>query len=378
MTKSSNSQNADNAIINGINLLESYSMKKSLITFAVLSAFTSVASAQSSVTLYGIIDVGTQYTTNQNATGGKKFSMDSSTSFPSRWGIRGSETIDGSLKANFQLESTLSIDNGTTGSLFDRNATVGLSGSYGSVDLGRQHNLAFNSLVTVDPAGAAFAATNPNFAFGAMNSVGLYSAHGASNGATSALRQNNAVKFTAPPVLGGLTFTGMYGFGEKAGDASASSYTGGMASFSEGGLSAVFSYAQLKDAANTSTLRSYTGGAKLTVDALTFKITYAENEVNTTQRNLSVFGAGVDYALSPATTLTAAYYANRRSGDIKAKADQFIGMAKYAFSKRTTVYTALSYAKAGTKAAADTDLGLFIAAGNRTATRMTVGMRHSF
>ena len=53
-------------------------------------------------------------------------------------------------------------------------------------------------------------------------------------------------------------------------------------------------------------------------------------------------------------------------------------MAKYALSKRTTLYSALSYAKANSKLAVDTDLGLFIAAGNTSATRGTVGITHSF
>jgi predicted porin len=354
-------------------------MKKSLIAFAVLSAFASAASAQSSVVLYGIIDASTSYTTSQTTTGGKKFSLDASNLLPSRWGVKGTEYLDGGLKANFRLESTLNVDTGTAGALFDRNATVGLSGDFGSVDAGRQDNLAFSALAAVDPMGVAHVATNPNVAFGSMNNAGLYSAHGASNGATSALRQNNSVKYTAPAVLGGIVFTGMYAFGEKAGDATASSYAGATASYSEGGLTAIFTYAQLKDAANATTLRSYTGGAKFVLDnTWTLKVTYSDNEVNTTGRDISVFGAGVDYMMSPTTTLTGAYYANRRSGDTKAKADQFVGIAKYAFSKRTTAYTSASYAKAGTKLAADTDLGLFIGAGNRTATRLTVGVLHSF
>ena len=355
-------------------------MKKSLIAFAVLGAFASAASAQSSVVLYGIIDASVSHSTNQTTAGGKKYSMDASTLLPSRWGVKGSEDLGNGLKANFRLESTLSIDTGTAGSLFDRNATVGLSSAgMGSLDIGRQDNLAFSALIPVDPMGVAFAATNPNVAFGSMNNTGLYSAHGSSNGTTSALRQNNSVKYTAPAILGGLTFTGMYGFGEKAGDASASSYAGASASFTEGGLTANFTYAQLKDATNGSTLRSYTGGGKFVINnEFTVKVTYAENEVNTTGRTIGVMGAGFDYAVSPTTTLTAAYYANRRSGDVKGKADQFVGVAKYAFSKRTTAYAAFSYAKAGSTAAKDQELGLFIGVGNKTATRTTVGLLHAF
>lgn len=354
-------------------------MKKSLIAFAVLGAFASVASAQSSVVLYGVIDASTSYMSNQTTTGGKKFSLDASNLSSSRWGLKGTEDLGNGLKANFNLESSLNVDTGTAGSLFDRNASVGLSGNFGTFNVGRQTNLAYDTLIQVDPLNVAHVGTNPNVAFGALNNVGLFGTHGSSNGVTSATRQNNSVKYAFPSILGGINFGAMYGFGEKAGNASASSYGGASAGFSQNGLTAVFSYGQMKDAADSSTLRVYTGGAKFVVsDAFTVKVTYAENELNTTGRTLSVFGAGVDYMLTPQTTLTAAYYANRRSGDVKAKADQYVAVAKYALSKRTAFYGSFSYAKAGTTAAKDQELGLFIGAGNKTATRTTVGLLHAF
>lgn len=354
-------------------------MKKSLIAFAVLGAFASVASAQSSVVLYGVVDASTTHMTNQSATGGKKWSLDSSSLSSSRWGLKGSEDIGGGLKANFQLESSLSVDTGTAGSLFDRTATVGLSGDFGTVNLGRQTNLAYDTLTSVDPMGAAFVSTNPNVALGAMNNAGMFGTHGTSAGVSSAGRQNNSVKFAMPSVLGGINFGLMYGFGEKTGDASANSYAGASAGFSQNGLTAVFSYGQMKDAMNSSTLRTYTGGAKFVVNSdITLKVTYAENEINTSKRSIGVFGAGMDYAVSPSTTLTAAYYANRRSGDMSGKADQYVGIAKYALSKRTTAYASFAYAKAGSTAAKDQELGLFIGAGNKTATRTTVGVNHAF
>jgi predicted porin len=354
-------------------------MKKSLIAFAVLSAFASAASAQSSVVLYGIIDLGTTYASNQNATGGSKSSLDASSLSSSRWGFKGSEDLGNGLKANFQLESSLNADTGVAGSLFDRNATVGMSGSFGNVNAGRQTNLAYDTLAQVDPMGFAYPGTNPNLNLGSLNNATFFGAHGASNGASSAARQNNSIKFTAPAILGGLSVSAMYGFGEKAGDATASTYAGVSALFTDGALTAAFSYSQLKDATGASTLRSYTGGAKFVVNAdWAFKVSYAESEVNTTTRNISVFGVGADYMLTPATTLTGAYYANNRSGDATGKADYFVLMGKYAFSKRTVAYTAYTYSKAGSKAAADTDIGMITVAGNRSASRATVGINHSF
>ncbi len=357
-------------------------MKKSLIAFAVLSAFASAASAQSSVVLYGIIDTSTSIMSNQTAAGGKKLSMENSNLTPSRWGIKGSEELSDGMKANFNLESSLNVDTGMTGaagsSLFDRTATIGLSGAFGSFNAGRQTSLAYDTIIQVDPTGFAHLGSNPNVQLGAMGNA-MYNTHGSSNGATAAARQNNSIKYTFPSVLGGVSFAAMYGFGEKAGDTIASSYAGASASYSENGMTAVFSYGQMRDAANNSTLRSYTGGVKLAAGTdWTVKVSYSENEVNVSTRTISVFGVGADYALSPTTTLTGAYYANRRSGDMQGKADQFVGIAKYAFSKRTSVYASVSYAKADTVQAKDTDMGLFIGAGNKTATRTVVGLSHAF
>jgi predicted porin len=355
-------------------------MKKSLIAFAVLGAFASVASAQSSVVLYGVVDVNTTYVSNQTVAGGKRMSMDTSGLSSSRWGFKGSEDLGNGLKANFNLESSLNVDTGTAGSLFDRTAVVGLSSStMGTLNAGRQTNLAYDTLVQVDPIGGAYSGTNPNIFFGAMNGSSLYSAHGASSGVTSAARQNNSIKYAAPSVLGGIVFSGMYGFGEKAGDTQASSYMGASATFSEGGLTAVFSYSQSKDATNNSTLRAYTGGAKFVVNSdVTLKVTYAENEVNTTTRNVGVFGVGADFAVAPATTLTGAYYGTRRSGDVKGKVDTFVVLGKYAFSKRTAAYTSFTYAKAGSALAKDTDIGVIIGANSRSAARFALGVNHAF
>lgn len=350
-------------------------MKKSLIAFAVLSAFASVASAQSSVVLYGVVDASTNYQSNQNAKSEKSWTLESGSLSASRWGLMGSEVIDGGLKVNFKLESTLNIDNGSSGSLFDRQATVGVTTEVGSFDLGRQTNLSYDALIKVDPLNGAHLGTNPNYVLGSMQNATLYSAFGGASGA----RQNNSVKYMSPGVLGGIKFGAMYGFGEKTGDASASSYSGASASFSQDGLTANFAYSQSKDTMNASTLRSYAGGAKFVVNSdWAVKVTYGSNEVNTTGRTLSVFGAGVDYKVSPAMTLTGAYYANRRSGDVKGEADLFAVLAKYDFSKRTAVYTSFTKANAKTVAAADTELGMFIGTGNKSANRLTVGMMHAF
>ncbi|BBB63059.1 hypothetical protein UNDKW_4786 [Undibacterium sp. KW1] len=378
-------------------------MKKSILAFAVLSAFAATASAQSSIVIYGIIDAAVVATTNQTPTGGSKFSMDAGQLLTSRWGIKGSEDLGGGLKANFNLEGTLANDTGTAGagyggnvfnqvgsntSLFDRLSWVGLSGSFGSVTLGRNNILGVDSVGLADPISLAHAGSNPNVMVSALNSGALYGGFGTNQGG-SGLRQNNSIKYVSP-IMSGFGGALMYGFGEKAGDNAASNYAGVSGFFTDGTNGAALSYAKLKDNTGGASLSGFAGGAKFKVaPTVMLRGTYAHTKVegkikidalpNADGRKLAVIGLGADFTLSDQTTLTTAYYNTKRSGDIDGKADQYILLGKYAFSKRTTAYASLTYAKAGSVNAQDVSLALgIIGAGNSSATRTAVGVLHAF
>lgn len=392
-------------------------MKKSLIAFAILGAFAATASAQSSVTIYGIVDAATVYTTHQydkdTKVTGSKTSINAGELLTSRWGVKGTEDLGGGLKANFNLEGTLANDTGAAGagfgtapggsptsqagsttSLFDRLSWVGLSGAFGAVTVGRNNILGVDSIGLADPLSLAHAASNPNVAFSALN-IAAFSGNFGTNGGGTALRQNNSIKYLTP-MVSGFGGAAMYGFGEQAGNTSANSYAGLSGYFSDGVSGVALAYAELKDATSNATMTQWGGGGKYKMDALTFKLTYAQNEVNTTNRKIAVIGAGVDFALSPATTLTGAYYDSKRSGDASGnlKVDQYIAMGKYAFSKRTIAYASYTYSKAdqvlrnpytatslqaAANGASDLSmaLGLF-GAGQNNGSRIAVGVLHSF
>ena len=118
-------------------------MKKSLLALAVLTAFAGVASAQSSITLYGRVDAGyfrfdpkSGNTSDLSATSG----LSSGNLGGSRWGIRGREDLGGGLNAVFVLESGFGTDDGTMGQggrLFGRQAYMGLTGGWGGLVMGR-------------------------------------------------------------------------------------------------------------------------------------------------------------------------------------------------------------------------------------------------
>ena len=392
-------------------------MKKLTLVAGAVLGLVSVTSAlaQSSVTLYGIVDAAVTYTTNQ--VGGSRTGIDAGQLATSRWGMRGTEDLGSGLKANFTLEGTLINDTGAAGlgfggnttvagvvvgspggtstSLFDRQATVGLSGGFGSINLGRQNILGVDSIGLADPISLAQPGINPNVAFSALNSGVIFNpavpaspgnpfslsstyAQFGTNDGGAPLRQNNSIRYVTP-IMSGFGGALMHGFGEQAGNSSANTYSGISGFFSDGKSGVALAYAQLKNRTDSSKLTLWGGGAKYAVNtALTLRATYAQNKVDTTNRKIAVIGLGVDYLIAPALTLTGAFYNTKRSGDVDGKANQYVGLAKYALSKRTTMYTIFTHAKAGSSAAQDTTLGLITTPGNSSANRLAVGVLHAF
>jgi GBP family porin len=117
-------------------------MKKKVIGAAALAVFGAAAHAQSSVTLYGLIDTGIVYTNNQG--GHSAWQENSSMLSNELWGLKGSEDLGGGLSAIFHLESGFNLQNGRatyTGTMFGRQAYVGMqSDKYGTFTLGRQYD----------------------------------------------------------------------------------------------------------------------------------------------------------------------------------------------------------------------------------------------
>lgn len=152
-------------------------MKKTLIAAALLSGFAATAQAQSSVTLYGIVDAGfmNAKTDGQSSISG----INSGIAGGSRFGFRGSEDLGNGLKANFQLENGFNVDDGQqgqSGRLFGRQAWVGLSSaSLGELRLGRQDSFSFGWWSgAINPFGNAYsqAQSATVFGFGGANGTG--------------------------------------------------------------------------------------------------------------------------------------------------------------------------------------------------------------
>ncbi|WP_109478168.1 porin [Paraburkholderia sp. C35] len=122
-------------------------MKTKHFCVGVLAAVSPAVFAQSSVTLYGVMDTGIEYVSHANANGDHVIRMPGITGeLPSRWGLRGKEDLGGGYAAEFVIESgfnTRGGDSGQGGRLFGRQAWVGISSPYGMLTFGRQYSMSF-------------------------------------------------------------------------------------------------------------------------------------------------------------------------------------------------------------------------------------------
>src|SRR5260221_366895 len=113
-------------------------MKKTVLALAALAAVSTSALAQSSVTIYGVVDASLE-----NVKGTDSLTRVSSDNLAtSRLGFRGVEDLGGGLKAKFTLEAGLKVDTGAQDSAFwGRSAWVGLEGGFGELRVGHQDSL---------------------------------------------------------------------------------------------------------------------------------------------------------------------------------------------------------------------------------------------
>ena len=114
-------------------------MKKSVLALAVLGTFAGVASAQSSVTLFGVVDLGLRYVKNDATT--YQVSQDGLAS--SRLGFRGVEDLGGGLKAGFWLEGSIGPDTGTGSSSFGNGG--GATGTTNAFEFRRRSTLSLSN-----------------------------------------------------------------------------------------------------------------------------------------------------------------------------------------------------------------------------------------
>ncbi|WP_205193149.1 porin [Burkholderia sp. Ax-1724] len=313
-------------------------MKKTIMALAVLGMMATEAHAQSSVTLYGIIDEGVQFLNNSGGTtGGKKVMLDSTSGINgSRWGFKGAEDLGGGLQAIFTMESGININNGQFaqgGTAFGRQIFVGLNSSKaGSVTFGRQYDAILYFLQPVTSQGAQAGST-------------LFIHPADLDNTGNSLRLNNSVRYMSPN-FAGLTFGGTYSVGGVAGNTTANSgYSVGVA-YSNGPILLGAAYEYFKNptsaTAGSGFFTSNANGATV--------LAYTLNKAYASATAYQVFGGGAGYtigSLSLTTSYTNIQYANL-SGAFAGGMARFSNVdaaAKYAVSPDLFVMAAYDYLK---------------------------------
>lgn len=382
-------------------------MKKMILVAGMLSGISGMAQAQTNVTIYGLIDLGVNYTNN---VGGKsQVQLESGDVQGSRLGFKGSEDLGGGLSAVFKLENGFHADTGALaqgGLFFGRQAFVGLSSTTaGTVTMGRQYDS------VVDYVG-------PVTANGGWS--GYLFSHPLDNDNTdNSFRVNNSVKYTSPN-FSGVTFGGLYGFGETAGDsANNRTYSLG-ASYANSSLTAGLAYMNLSRTGTTKSgsitpsdatfladkQKIFGAGINYTIGAAILGFVYTNtNLTNPTGDNgyISSFAPAVGtlnslkfnnyeinarYQVTAALNLGAMYtYTQGKydatAGNVKPKWSTLGLMADYNLSKRTDIYLQGIYQKVGgdlTGTSLDNAYipGASDSSGNDKQVLFRVAMRHKF
>lgn len=250
----------------------------------IAAALAPPAFAQSTLTLYGMIDEGPEY--NSNAAGKHLYSLTTAAQGGSRWGFRGSEDLGGGTSAIFRLENGFDLGTGKLGQgglMFGRQAYVGLSSkNLGTVTLGRQYDSVVDYIgpLTVGDQWGGTIGSHPGDLDNFDNSQ----------------RTNNSIKY-ASANYGGVTFGGMYSLGGIAGNVTQNQVWSLGAGYTNGPLALGVGYLNVRNPNVSFFGNSTSGSATPTANSIVSPVYSGYASANTYQ----VIGAGGNYTIGAAT-----------------------------------------------------------------------------
>ena len=383
-------------------------MKKTLLALAVTTLTAGAAHAQSSVTLYGLIDAGISYVSNSK--GSKLFQESNNAMNSDRWGLRGAEDLGGGLKAIFVLENGFSINNGQLGQgglEFGRQAYVGLSSDqYGTVTLGRQYDDVVQSLAPLALTGT--------------QNGGTFFAHPYDNdNLDNTFRVNNSLHYQSVNYAG-FKLGATYGFSNSTSFSSNREYSVG-ATYNFAGFNFAAAYLQLNSGFNSITSpntsnvigntsgavtdapfaagrqRTWGAGLNYTFGPATAGVVFTQTQLNNVVSNNEGFGVSTiplnssmrfnnyevnaRYMLTPALNLAAMYtYTDGKLNGFSPSWHTVGLLADYYLSKRTDVYLQGEYqhVNANGVSGLGAQLNTFSASSSPNQAIVTVGMRTRF
>ncbi|CAB3694862.1 porin [Achromobacter aegrifaciens] len=317
----------------GITLKKKLRQRKFLGAALALSCMSPAQAAETStVTLYGLVDLGMLY---ERKDGESSLRQKSGNQSGSRWGLRGSEDLGNGYKAVFRLESGFNANNGTQaqGRMFGRWAYVGLAGGFGEVRLGRQWVYGFEWAGVGSPFGTGWSQSSNNAVLGYND--GDFGAGG---------RVNNAVFYATPRMNGWQAGLG-YSFEANDGNEFATDnhdrvLTAGLR-YNKGPIAAALTYERLnpnalqpskKNATNFQAAGSY-DFEWITLHGTYGNLRNANSGPSAGYDNVNSYIAGVTVPTGKAGKVMASYQ-RATSSDITGWALGY----QYDLSKRTNLY----------------------------------------
>ena len=370
-------------------------MKKTLCSLAVLGAFAAgSAQAQTSVTLYGIIDAGFMSQSNSGTpSAGRTTGFVDGQILPSIYGMKGTEDLGGGLTAGFNLEGGFNAGNGTHNSpgvyqtqIFGREAKITLGGDWGTVGAGMQVDPGLIASIGTEPRGLTdsfsmleywiLATLNNNLANGGSLQGGIF--------------DQNALTYTY--AKNGLYFGVEYGVGGVAGSTSSNTTESIGVSYNYAGFVVSGSYAKANDpnpAVGTSSQIDVFGAGYDFGNNIALRGQYGEFKSSYVGGNaasdVKVWGIGVDWKTSVANKINLSYYDGKDDGVIGGgKTTEIALLDILALSKHTQVYAQFANIKADGDAGLSAAIGGVYVPSGLTATAAAttnyfgVGLQHAF
>ncbi len=324
-------------------------MKKSI--FSIAAAVISITNgyAQSSTTLYGVVDDGLSFTNNQ--AGSQNYQMNNGGRGSSKWGFRTEEDLGGNLNAVAVLENGFDVNTGKLGNggrLFGRQAYVAINGPFGSLRMGRQYDLVADSLMPL-ASSLKFGGALTTRAGDVDNVWGDYSV-------------SNTVKYYTPE-LAGLRAGALISFGGVAGDFSQGRGEGLSLTYAAGPFNVAAALLRLNNPATALYDASATPVAGST---FTNPITNPTFSGYVSAKTLQIAGGGANYTVGNA--VIGVLYTNTRFEDVvRTSSTPFSGTATFNSIEANVTYrltpaflvgTAYNYTKAETAKYSQVNLGV--------------------
>jgi GBP family porin len=325
---------------------------------AALAAGACSTWAQSSVTLYGIVDTAVERASN--GSGVSVTRLVSGQGSASRLGFRGTEDLGGGLRALFNLEAAINVDSGSGsgvggGLMFNRQSWVGLGSSWGQVTLGRQFRPEARAVFGMDPFDAGSVASPPN----------TY--------ANTVFRSDNAIVYETPR-MGGFVGRVMYAFGERAGGVSgALNDVGASLQYYNGPLYLAYGYDSLRNATATDRRTWNSLGGSYDFGVAKLYGAYRVREEGVANLDEANYWIGVGVPIGALTLQATVGRVNDKTA-LNRDAKGYSFGAEYLLSKRTDLY--MRYAKLRNENGAT--FGLDNGVNGPSPSSVVAGVRHRF